>query len=71
MTSGCLLRIRLGDLAEGDVGGLESVLQPLDRAIGIGIDRVIDLHLQNQVRAALQIEPEVDALLQRASRPAA
>ena len=68
MTSGRLLRIRLGDLAEGDVGSLQVVLQTLDRAVGVGIDGVIDLHLKNQVRATLQIESQVNALLQRSQQ---
>ena len=64
-----VLRIGLGDFAEGDVARLEGFLQPLDRAIGVGIDGVVDLHLKNQVGSALQIEPQMDALLQRCQQP--
>ena len=67
-----VLRIGLGDLSEGNIGLLEAFLQPLDHAIGVGVDGVVDLHLQDQVRSALQIEPEVDAALQRGQQaPAA
>ena len=30
----------------------------------VGVDGVVHLHLQDQVRAALEVEPQVDALLQ-------
>ena len=57
------LRIGLRDFAEGDVGLLQSLLQALDGAVGLGVDGVIDLHLENQVRAALKVEAEVNARL--------
>src|SRR5262249_50308792 len=58
-----LLRIRLGDLGVGNVAALQVVFQTLNRAISLGVDGVIDLHLKYQVRAALEIKPEVDAAL--------
>ena len=60
-----VLRIGLGDFSEGDVGALEGVLQALDRTVAVGVDGVVHLHLQNQVGAALQVEAQVNALLQR------
>ena len=32
------------------------------RVVGLGVDRFLDLHLQNQVGAALQIEAQVNPL---------
>ena len=39
------------------------VAQRFDRLIGLGFRRVLHLHLQHQVAAALQIEPEMDIVL--------
>ena len=43
---------------------LQIVLQPLDRLVGVGLEGVLHLHLQNQVAAALQIEAQLDVLLE-------
>src|SRR5208283_4299309 len=47
------------------IAALKGVLQPLDRAIAVGVDGVVDLHLQNEVGPTLQVKSEVDAALQR------
>ena len=65
MSSGCCCGSGLEISPIGNVGLLEIIFQPLDGAVGVGVDGVVDLHLKNQVRAALEVEAEVNALLQR------
>ncbi len=50
--------IGLGDLGVVDLVRAQIFLQSLDRVVGINIDRVVHLHLQNQVSAALEVEPK-------------
>ena len=56
-------RIELEDVAKGDVLLLQRVLEPLDGLIGFGVDRVVYLHLKNQVGSAAQVKSEMDVLL--------
>src|SRR5208283_360462 len=60
-----VLRIGFGDFSKGDIAALERILEPLDRAVGVGVDGVVNLHLQNKVGSTLQIKSKVDATLQR------
>ncbi len=53
------------------LAALQGVLQPLDRAVGVGIDGVVHLHLKNQVRAALEVKAEWMRFCSAAFRPAA
>ena len=57
-----IIRVWLGDFAIGDLGRLERGFQALHRVVGFEVDGVVDLHLQNQMRTALEIEPQVDAM---------
>ena len=47
----------------GDAGLLQLVLQALDDLVGVGLEGVLQLHLQHQLAAAVQIEPEMDVVL--------
>ncbi len=39
------------------------ILQALDHGVGFGLEGVLDLDLQHQLAAALEIQPQVDVLL--------
>src|SRR5581483_7464220 len=65
---GSIDRIGLGDLDVVDLLGAKIFLQALDRIIGVGIDGVVYLHLQDEVGASLEIEAEVDAVGHRAQK---
>ena len=52
----------------GDVRGLQLLAQPIGRRFGLDPDRVVGLHAQHEVHAALQIETETDLLLRRIER---
>ena len=54
--------IRLGDLDVVDLARAHVFFQARHRVIGIHIDRVVHLHLENEVCAALEVEPEVNAI---------
>ena len=66
---GMIHRVRLGDLGVIDLVSAQVFFQALQRAVGISVHRVVHLHLQNQVGAALQIEPQMDVVLQRRQQP--
>ena len=61
MSGGIWLRdLRVIDLSRPHAG-----LKRLNRVIGINVNRIIYLHLQDQVRTTLQIESEMNPVLQR------
>ena len=45
-----------------DIRSSKSISDPIDRRIGLGLQRVLHLNLQDQVRAALEIQAQVDVL---------
>ena len=55
-------RIGLVDLRKAQVGRLQILLDAPHRVVGFGVDRFLDLHLQDQVSAAAQIQAQVNAL---------
>jgi hypothetical protein len=55
--------VRLGNLRVVDLADAHLLLEPLDGVVGVHIDSIVDLHLQNQVGPALEVEAEMDALL--------
>src|SRR5579859_226355 len=55
-------RVGLIDVAIRNLVFAEQVLEALDGDIGIGVHRVVHLHLKDQVGAAFQVEAEMDAL---------
>ena len=57
--------IRLCDLGVIDFSRTHARLQRLDCIIRVHIDGIVHLHLQDQVRATLEIESEVNPVLQR------
>ena len=60
-----VLRVGLGNIGVVDLAGAQLLFQDFDGVLRDHVDRVIDLHLQNQVRSTLQIETEVDVIGQR------
>src|SRR5208283_1978596 len=59
---GTVLRIGLGDIGKGNLALVELLFEDFDSVVGISVDRVIHLHLQDEVGSALQIESQVNAL---------
>src|SRR5208282_2164198 len=55
-------RIGLGDIGVIDLVRPQVFLEARQRVVGIDIDRVVDLHLQNQVRAAIEVEAQMNAV---------
>jgi len=55
--------IRLAEFGVIDLVGAQVFLQPLHGAVGISVHRVIDLHLENQVSATLEIETQMNMVL--------
>src|SRR5260370_1201213 len=45
-----------------DVVLLQFFLHPLDGVVGEGLEGVLELHCHNQLRAAAQVQPEVDVI---------
>ncbi len=60
-----MVSIGFADIGKSDVGFLQLALQVLGGGGSLGIDRVIDHHLKDEVGAALQIEPQMDAVQHR------
>ena len=69
--SGTSDRIRLGDFGVIDLVSAQVFFQPFQGAVGIPIDRIIHLHLQNEVGATFEVEPQMDVLLQGSQQPGA
>ena len=57
------------ELRELHAGAGQRVAQPLDRGFGFELQRVVGLHPQHQVDAALEVEAQVDLLAGRVERP--
>ena len=55
-------RIGLGDVGVIDLARAHVFLQARNRVVGIDVDRVVHLHLQDQVGAAPQVEAQVNAV---------
>src|ERR1039458_1418036 len=55
-------RIRLGNVREGNLFLVELLFEDFDRIVGIYVDGVIDLHLEDQVGSAAQVQPKVNAV---------
>ena len=58
-------RIGLGDLGVVDLLRAQIFLQARNRIVRVHVDGVIDLHLQDQVGAAFEVEAQVDAVPNR------
>ena len=58
-----------GDFGIRNVLRLHVFLKPLDHSFRVGADSVIDLHLQNQVGAALQVKAEIDPVFDALCNP--
>ena len=56
------MRIGLGNFRESDFAFVELLFQGFDGVIGVDIDRVIHLHLQDQVSSAPKIESEMNVI---------
>ncbi len=56
-------RIGLGDVGEGNFALVELLFEHLDGIVGINVDRIIHLHLQDQVGSAPQIQPRLMRLV--------
>src|SRR5229473_2498392 len=63
-------RIRLSDFSVGDLPRLHSCLQHFNGVVGINIDRIVHLYLQDQVCPAFEIQPQVNAVLKRSQQRA-
>ncbi len=48
------------DIGEGDVLGLQIILQPLKRLVRGDVHRILHLHLKNQVGPTFQVQPQVN-----------
>ena len=59
---GIVVRIGLGDFRKGNFALVQLLFEDFDGVVGVDLHRIVDLHLQDQVRPAAQIEAEVDAL---------
>src|SRR5579862_3410961 len=55
-------RIRLGDVGVVDLARAHVLFKPRNRVVGIDIDRIVDLHLQNEVGSTAQIESQMNAI---------
>ena len=55
-------RIGLGDVGIADLVRAQVFLEACHRIVGVHVDRVIDLHLQDQVRAAAKVEAQMNAV---------
>ena len=58
-----------GDAADGDLRGLQLLAQPIGGGLGFEPQRVVGLHAQHQVHAALEVETELHLLVGRIERP--
>ena len=56
-------RIGLGDLGVVDLAGAKLLLHALNGVVGVYIHRVVHLHLQDEVSAALEVQSQVNTLL--------
>ena len=46
-----------------DLAGAHVFLQPRHRVVGVDVDRIVDLYLEDQVRTAPQIKAQVNLVL--------
>ena len=60
------LRLGVFDRGIGDPGLCQGILQPLDNLLSLRDESILHLHLQHQVAAAPEIEPESDVVFQLA-----
>ncbi len=59
---GIVLRIGLGDVGEGNLSFIELLFENLDSVVGVNVHGIVDLHLQDQVGSATQIETKPNAV---------
>ena len=58
-----------GDSLDAHALALEAALEILGGPLGLGADVLVDLHPEDQVDAALQVEPQIDRLARRVQVP--
>jgi hypothetical protein len=68
---GMVHRIGLGDVGVIDLVRPHVFFEARNRVVGIDVDRVVHLHLQDQVRPAAQIEAQMNAVGDRCQQPLA
>ena len=56
-------RIGLGDVRVVDLMRAHVFFKARNRIVGIDVDRIIHLHLQDEVRSAAQIEAKIDVIV--------
>src|SRR6185437_7901678 len=54
--------VGLGDVGKSDVPGAQGGLEALNGLLGIHVHRIINLHLQDEVGAAFEVQAKVNAL---------
>ena len=59
---GMVDRVGLGDVRVVDLARAHILFEARNRVVGVNIDRVFDLHLQDQVRPPAKIEPQMNAV---------
>src|ERR1700722_10630076 len=59
---GTILRIRLGDVRESNLFLIQLLFEDFNRVVGVHINSVIHLHLQDQVSSAAQIQTKMNAV---------
>ena len=59
---GIILRVGLGNIGGIPLAVTKLLLQNFNRILRVDIHRIVDLHLQDQVRSALQVEPQVNVV---------
>ena len=57
-----VLRVGLGDVCEGDFPLVELFFENFDSVVRVNVHRVVDLHLEDQVSSAPQIQAKVNAV---------
>src|SRR6185437_9027847 len=65
---GIICGVRLGNVSKGDVSAAQGSLQALDGLLGVYIDRIIHLHLQDEVGAAFEVQAQGNAVLESLSQ---
>ena len=59
---GMVHRIGLGDVGVDDLARAHVLFKARNRVVGVNIDRVVDLHLQNKVGSAAEIKAQMNAV---------
>src|SRR6185437_2268478 len=67
-------RIRLADIGIRNLGLCQLVFEQFHRVIGLGVNSIVDHHLEDQVKSALEVQSQMDSpqngLLQRVTAEA-